>query len=93
MAAGDDVEWGAVLWTPSCPLALIRSALTIFMAIADAIEGVAKSSGVETVCKGGVGCKIVSWPQFQNWCGNDSSGLWHTGFIDLDVGTLAEFRL
>ena len=27
----------------------LRSALTIFTAVADAIEGVAKSSGVETV--------------------------------------------
>ena len=43
--------------------------------------------------KGGVGCKIVFRPQFQNWCGDDSSVLWHTGFIDQDAGTLAEFCL
>eukprot|EP00731_Ephydatia_muelleri_P002746 Em0001g2746a len=41
------------------------------------------------VGKGGVGCKIV----FQNWCGNNSSGLWHTGFIGPDAGTLTEFSL
>ena len=43
-----------------------------------------------SIGRGGIGCEVVLWPQFQNWSGNDSGSLWHSGFIDKDTGLLAE---
>ena len=34
-----------------------------------------------SIGKGGIGCKIVFWPQFHSWCSDDSSGLWHIARI------------
>ena len=43
-------------------------------------RSVCRSSSV-SIGKGGIGCKIVFWPQFHSWRSDDSSGLWHTARI------------